>query len=458
MNSQDVVVYKDEALFNIKSLKEHVDVVGPNIAKSKVELVNHVERPKLPFEELIQKHGFYIAGGAVVSLIWKTDYNDIDLFMVNAANPVEQIDSFIKELPKVVRVSRNGCCATITMEDQPKIQIIFYNYKSMEEILSNFDIGSCSFILSTDGNIYTDKKGAVAYTCKLNRLNLEMRQSSLEPRLVKYLKRGFSVQIDGFKLIEGLTIYPYIALYVKDGQLIDIISKRYNIVSGYNSVLLPHTMKYCIGTTTNYESIEKLNNSEHGSIPPVDYTINYSDLYRKDALHTHKNYYNINHSPINFDNEIVKYIDYYKFPLENPDKITLLRMIAKLYGFSKCMFVLRKWENVSSISEKLYYIEWRFQTKHDYEEVEVYNFKENKKTMEKIVAPPKFDVRYFQLTKGQQVYVNREIQKLIDVIRGKNKSDERSGDSKIIRALTFDKTFTAKQILQNLAEVYVMML
>ena len=460
--SSSAVNHNSVELIDIKCLKLHQEVSGLNIAKSNVKLVNHEVRPELPFQDLIQKHGFYVAGGAAVSLIWDIKYNDIDLFMVNAENQEEKINSFIKSLPNVLYVKRNNCCATIIMKDLPKIQIIFYNYKSMYEILANFDIGSCSFIMHPDGTIYTDKKGSVAYTCKLNRLDINMRQSSLEPRLVKYFNRGFSIQIDGFKLAEGLTTYNHIAFFVQDGQLIEVISKRHSNINSYDSFIFTSgNRKYWSATTDKFTSIADLNNVDnYGELEPIDYKVNYSEIYRKDAAYTIENYYEIDRNPRNFSSEINKYSDYYKFPFDEPEKIALFKHIAKIYGFNKCMTIIPKLNGrVYTISEKLHHIGHKFDYIHENDEITAHYNKNGIPidVIEKVAPPPDYNTKYYLLKEGQKLFISREIKKLVELIRPKAE-DKYIIDSKLTKELEFNMHNTPKQILSRLTSVYVQLM
>jgi len=175
---------------------------------------------KLPYQDLILKHGFYIAGGAAAALIWDIPYNDIDLFMINEADPATKIKNFLDEL-KGNAFRKNEHCLTIEMKDYFQIQIIFYNHKSMQEVVDSFDLGSCSYILGLDGKIYTNKEGEYTYKTLRNRVNPNTICNTSEKRLVKYYKRGFSIEFPYLKLNKGYNTFERFNLFVKDGAIIE---------------------------------------------------------------------------------------------------------------------------------------------------------------------------------------------------------------------------------------------
>jgi hypothetical protein len=153
-----------------------------------------------------------------------------------------------------------------------------------------------------------------------------MRQSSLEHRLVKYFNRGFSIQIDEIKPINGLTIYKHFAVYSENDKFIEFIDKHYTY-RGYSSN---------ITCTCLFTSIENLYSS---SLSPINFKTNFSDFYRKESEHTIVDYFKVNEYPRPFNDSINKYIDYYNFPGNMLEQITF-RQFAKTFGFNKCIKIV----------------------------------------------------------------------------------------------------------------------
>lgn len=73
-----------------------------------------------------------------------------------------------------------------------KAQVILRLYKTPSEILHGFDLGSCA--VGFDGkNILMTSLGEFCHTYSVNIVDTTRRSTTYEPRLVKYLQRGFKI-------------------------------------------------------------------------------------------------------------------------------------------------------------------------------------------------------------------------------------------------------------------------
>ena len=74
-------------------------------------------------------------------------------------------------------------------------------YDSVLQILENFDI-DCACVAFTGYNFYATKRGLSAMKSRSNTVNVAHWGENYEIRLLKYLKRGYSIVDPNFKRSE----------------------------------------------------------------------------------------------------------------------------------------------------------------------------------------------------------------------------------------------------------------
>ena len=136
------------------------------------------------------------AGGYLVNLLLHYAFNrsDLDLFIYGLSE--EEANNKIEEIllyfgPK--SITRTAHALTFTAK-YLKIQIILRLYKTQAEILHGFDVDSCC--VGSDGtNIYMTKRSHYAFKHMVNFVDFDRASPTYEYRLLKYMKRGFSVYV-----------------------------------------------------------------------------------------------------------------------------------------------------------------------------------------------------------------------------------------------------------------------
>lgn len=137
-----------------------------------------------------------VAGGSVGSIIFGAEINDIDIFvygltMIDATHRVYNLmQDIVEKFPQSRLANTPGCTTIIT--PQFKVQIIHRLYKSAEEILYGFDIGSCAVGFDGQNVLFTVlSKFSFEYMCNI--LDVTRRSTTYEKRLAKYMSRGFNL-------------------------------------------------------------------------------------------------------------------------------------------------------------------------------------------------------------------------------------------------------------------------
>lgn len=216
------------------------------------------------YEALLSKVDYtnvIIAGGAIGSTLCQQDLgNDIDIFLYGLTPEqatektielIQQIygsyesavveqytddedisDSKLESIKANLRTKhtmnnvRNKNCITLQFEPVPKakkdknqdkedllprlgtstIQIILRLYKSIQEILYGFDLGS-SMIGYDGNNLYFSALGKFAYEYSANIVDPSRRSTTYEQRLYKYYRRGFHIILPEFNITKLRTEY-----------------------------------------------------------------------------------------------------------------------------------------------------------------------------------------------------------------------------------------------------------
>ena len=155
----------------------------------------------------LKRHGMCLAGGAVCALMsndtsqWsRLEIHDFDLFLVGHTEETARVS--IKALR--VHIASNtgnnisvyrtlGCITFMSRtSNRTPIQVVLRLYSTKAEIIHSFDLGSSS-VLWDGEKIWMTALGRIAMQYGANVLNLRARRASLENRIVRYYKRGFSL-------------------------------------------------------------------------------------------------------------------------------------------------------------------------------------------------------------------------------------------------------------------------
>lgn len=222
-----------------------------------------------------------IAGGATLNCLLSCNWTcDVDIFLYGltpkAANKkVEEIlhamyDAYAeyystakdgittndveKHMQTAIETIRNDNCVTVRFDDKQEIQIILRLYETVEEILDNFDIGSCS--VGYDGDeVYFSERGVQSYETFTNFIEPEKRSTTYEYRLVKYWHRGFRIvlpDIDIQKLptsyfkyrvseVAALPYLPFSYSVIKGNRItVSAFLREFKCRSDYSEEELPH--------------------------------------------------------------------------------------------------------------------------------------------------------------------------------------------------------------------------
>lgn len=154
-------------------------------------------------DDLVAMFPLVLAGGLISAIVTDTDIsNDIDMFIVapqgDPSKMLDQCIKFIEANHGIHAVHYNGHVISISMVDSPHIlQIILRVYTSVSQVLHGFDIGA-SCVAYTGEKFYFTGLGRFAFEYGHNIIDMSMRSTSYESRLVKYWRRGFGFIMPGF--------------------------------------------------------------------------------------------------------------------------------------------------------------------------------------------------------------------------------------------------------------------
>jgi len=210
-----------------------------------------------------------IAGGSISAIITNKEYdNDLDIFVYgltkNQANEklrkvinsiaesykqslvssyksqnlseIEQHNKFATEA-KIVNIRNKNC---VTMKLGKTIQIIFRLYKSIDEILYGFDLGSCA--VGYDGkNLYFTEHAKESYEYFINKVDPSRRSTTYERRLLKYQNRGFLIVLPDLDM-EKLNI-DYLKYKRNEIAELPYLVFSYNQIKD-NKIFLTEIVKY----------------------------------------------------------------------------------------------------------------------------------------------------------------------------------------------------------------------
>jgi hypothetical protein len=164
------------------------------------------------------EHGMLLAGGSVAAIMMFVDrerreesYDDFDVFLVGHATKESCEDAILAlgrhlGYPGGVKVTVTRNANTITFHrardgfhQLKKVQVILRQYATAAEVLHGFDNGASS--VGYDGTqVWLTGLGAFAAARAANILCLDGRRGSYEHRLVKYMRRGYSLLLPNLNL------------------------------------------------------------------------------------------------------------------------------------------------------------------------------------------------------------------------------------------------------------------
>nr|QQV29317.1 hypothetical protein K-LCC10_0062 [Kaumoebavirus] len=216
-----------------------------------------------------------IAGGAICGTIIDRSYDDIDLFIygLNDSERQDKLEYLVQAISaalyaksaqfrakftksneaiyKTIYAIRNQNCVTIQDDYHRKVQIILRNYKSVDEILNGFDLGSSAVGLRDDGQVVVSGTGKFAYEYGANIVDTNRRSTTYELRLAKYYDRDFDIIAPYFtenvKVGESITIYGKLGIYISKVERLKysaVIDYAGPSSSDYQFDLSPRGVKY----------------------------------------------------------------------------------------------------------------------------------------------------------------------------------------------------------------------
>ena len=156
------------------------------------------------------------AGGAALGGLIGAKYEDHDVFIIPLveANPLETYEERKNdraiEILRIIyedlyvdsnydHVSWTKNSVTFTKLESEglalhKVQVILRAYTSLTEVITGFDIDAAC-VAFYKGKTYVTERGEYAIKNKLNTVNLDLSSTSYEYRLLKYVQKGFSIQL-----------------------------------------------------------------------------------------------------------------------------------------------------------------------------------------------------------------------------------------------------------------------
>jgi hypothetical protein len=192
-----------------------------------------------------------VAGGSISSIMFDTNVSDFDIFVYGLGRDeaTRRVYMLIQEFTKLgqdIKIINSPRCTTIKVGDM-KFQVIHRLYNSIAEILYGFDISSCAVGFNGRDIYFTElAKFSFEYMC--NVIDLTRRSTTYEQRLIKYLRRGFSIIMPDFNMsvlrkdnlkygLHEVCELPHLAFSYKklawnEIQFAELISK-YDDVSDY---------------------------------------------------------------------------------------------------------------------------------------------------------------------------------------------------------------------------------
>jgi hypothetical protein len=206
-DAKDAPLYTDVLAMRRYRLREDVPVIRtwydndgiracPELKyRTKDEVLDAINKSPLGGFAFLENK-LVLAGGALSSLITGADVNDYDIFSLHETkeglkDAVDKLGAHLRSKVGALRVVGTHHCVTFINKDC-KVQVILRKYDNVAHVLYDFDLGSSAVGLYAN-ELWFSAAALVSYTYQCNVLNLAARSFSYEHRLVKYVKRGFSI-------------------------------------------------------------------------------------------------------------------------------------------------------------------------------------------------------------------------------------------------------------------------
>ena len=168
-------------------------------------------------EAIANTSGVVFAGGSVVGTLTNGDVGDVDIFLIcgelaeattaltRIYDAVRGLGSESKEHPCRLLVTRSRHAVTIfrICDGKPlglAVQVILSVYRSVEHLLSSFDIDSCAVAYIPGRGVFCSPRALRALRYSVNIFDSTLEGSTYCQRLEKYDARGFQIALPGLIL------------------------------------------------------------------------------------------------------------------------------------------------------------------------------------------------------------------------------------------------------------------
>jgi hypothetical protein len=143
-----------------------------------------------------------LAGGSIVSILFKKDVKDYDLFIITkdenkALESIRNLGKHIKEHDPKMFITRNDFTVTFNTKGK-QIQIITRLYFNITQVISGFDIDSCC-VAWNGKELYAMPRFTRSIEKGYNIVDYERQSQNYHTRLYKYFdKYGFAMVFPGY--------------------------------------------------------------------------------------------------------------------------------------------------------------------------------------------------------------------------------------------------------------------
>lgn len=327
---------------NIKSDKFNTDELDYvlNITKEKFITNNICDKLSKYSNNVI------IAGGSALGSYKNLISSDIDLFIYNdnGFNIKEFMNDLINIDDKLIFLNIIESQYAYTIEFSKydyivKIQLIRLIYKSINDIIREFDVDCCSIArkLSVEEEYYTTERGWYSISNNINHFNILFLSPTYEKRQIKYVNRSFDMFLPFYdyfienmetnlKSLKGLNI---ITLYINDYASFYKSYNNYDYYGGNqfsSNIELPYEFKFEENNDSKYnEFMQRLTNKYEDYYPKKRIkNILIKPSFKNEVIKLDNNiiyddtdYYNTESFPFKSDYDFTKNFEELKICIEN---------------------------------------------------------------------------------------------------------------------------------------------
>ena len=236
-NDVDIFVYG----LTIKQANDKVKQIIQQIYESyKDTLVDQFRRELLQENDKTdlteaEKHAFFVQNAEVTNIRTKHCIT-IQLGRVERRRP-HLVATQEKLAAPGARLAAESAIGMIKIQ---KIQIILRIYKSVDEILHGFDMGSCA--VGYDGkNVMMTSLGKFSLEYMINVVDPSRRSTTYESRLLKYSRRGFQIVMPYLKIKALRT--EYFQYYLAEVASLPYFTFSYQNIKE-NKIILSNVLRY----------------------------------------------------------------------------------------------------------------------------------------------------------------------------------------------------------------------